>query len=808
MKSVKKLLFAFVVMLGGFVSLSAADRLFVLPSLDEKGDSLAVVAMRERMAEIRKTRPTVGLVLAGGGAKGAAHVGVLRFLEEQGIPIDLITGTSMGGLVGGLYALGYTSAQLDSLLTVMDWSVMMSDRVPQSYINYQDKKYKDTYNLSIPWFYEKEVWRKRLASGLPQPPTGQMGVNDPFAIFRAGLPDGYLNGLNVHNTLSAMTVGYQDSLEFRNLPIPFFCVATDLVSGKEKNHVSGELVDALRSTMSIPLVFKPLRKNGMVLIDGGTRNNMPVDLCRAMGADIVIAVDLSQSSISEKNVNTIFDVMMQSINVMSQDAYDANKQNVDVYLHPDMFGYNMLSFSKENIADIIRRGYTEATEHAMELQQVAARTGAPGTSLSAKPATDMGREGIFFCEIEFKGLNAQEARYFRDKMKISVGRPYKKSDLEAIVAEIYATGCYETVTWKVHGTREPYKLEITCSPGPVHHFGLGLRADTEEIVALALNAGLGVHRLYGSRFDASVKIGINPYVRLEYVYRFLKGPQLCLSLDARYADFDSHNRSYLGSRDDSQEDRYRFWTNDLTFLVRSGRSPYFDLYAGMNAGNIPYYNFRGFSKRDWNVHYMALGHFAFDNRDDRYFPQNGVCVKADYQFVFGNHSFIQNGEAGIVRDGFSPYHIASLSVRDAASIGPYFTLLTSLDFRFVSEGYDNILFVHRNYAGGFMRGRMVPHHVPFCCISGVNQFERILTAVDVDFRVRFLAKNYVTLSVCTLHQANAFRDFSYKTANNAFAYGFALQYSRKTFMGPLRAAVNWNSIDHSVGVYVGVGYDF
>ena len=468
----------------------------------------------------------------------------------------------------------------------------------------------------------------------------------------------------------------------------------------------------------------------------------------------------------------------------------------------------MLSFSKENILDIIQRGYKEAEAHGDKIHQVALKTGASGTRLNAPHATDLGQEAVVFSEIQFKGLDAQETRYFRDKMKISIGRPIKKSDIEAIVAEIYATGCYETVTWKAYGAQAPYRLEIDCSRGPVHHFGLGLRADTEEIVALALNAGLGVHRLYGSRFDASVKIGLNPYVRFEYAYRFLKGPQLCLSLETRYADFDSHNRSYLESRDDSQEDRYRFWTNDLTFLIRSGRSPYWDLYAGLNAGNIPYYNFRGYSKRDWNVHYMALAHLGFDNRDDRYFAQKGVSVQADYQFVFGNHSFNQNGEAGIIRDGFSPYHIASLSLKAAGSIGPYFTILPSLDFRYVSEGYDNILFLHRNYAGGFVPGRMVAHHIPFCCINGVNQFDRIMTAVDVDFRVRFLTKNYVSLSVCTLHQADSFKNFSYNTTNNAFAYGFALQYSRNTFMGPLRAGVNWCSIDHSVGVYVGIGYDF
>lgn len=790
------------------LSLSAAERLFVLPSLDERGDSAAVMAMRERMALIRKSRPTVGVVLAGGGAKGAAHVGVLRFLEEQGIPIDLITGTSMGGLVGGLYALGYSSLQLDSLLRSLDWKVMMSDKIPQYYINYQDKKYKDTYNLSLPWYYEKDEWQKRLASGMPQPAGGQLGVDDPFLLFRAGLPDGYLYGLNVHNTLSAMTVGYQDSLEFRNLPIPFFCVAADLVSGKEKNQMRGDLVDALRSTMSIPGLFKPLRKDGMVLIDGGTRNNMPVDLCRAMGADIVIAVDLSQSTESEKNVNTIFDVMMQSIQMTSRDSYEANLRQVDVYLHPNMYGYNMLSFSKENIADIIRRGYDEAGHHADEIHRVALRTGAPGTVLSAPPATDMGQEAVIFSEIEFRGLNENEIRYFRSRMKIGVGHPYKKSDVEALIAEIYATGCFETVTWKVTGPRQPHRLLIECSRGPIHHFGLGLRADTEEIVALALNVGLGTHRLYGSRFDGSFKLGINPYARFEYAYRFLKGPQLSLSFETRYVDFDAHNRSYLGSRDDSQEDRYRFWTNDFTLLVRSGRSPFWDVWAGLNAGNVPYYNFRGFSQRNWNFHYMALGHLGFDTRDDRYFPQSGVSVQADYQFVFGSQSFSQSAQARSTADGFAPYHIASFSVKDAVTIGPWFALLTSLDFRYVSEGYDNILFLHRNYAGGYIPGRMVAHHVPFCCIGGINQFERILAILDLDFRVRFLDKNYVTLSACTLNQAAAFKDFRFSTANNAFAFGFALQYARKSIVGPLRVGINWNSIDKSVGFFLGVGYDF
>lgn len=802
----KKLYLLLPLLLLAGLNLLAEDRMFVLPSLDAKGDSAAVLAMRHRMDSIRRHRPTVALVLAGGGAKGAAHVGVLKFMEENNIPIDLITGTSMGGLVGGLYSLGYRADELDSLLRSMDWTVMMSDRIPKYHIGYQDKKYKETFALSVPWYYENDDWKKRVASGIDMEGAARKRLFDERLLpFRAGIPDGYLYGLNVHNTLSSMTVGYQDSLEFRKLPIPFFCVATDLVSQREKNWMRGQVVDALRSTMSIPFLFKPLRKNGMVLIDGGMRNNMPVDIARAMGADIVIAVDLSETTESEKNVNTIFDVMMQSFNVMSRDAYDANIGNIDVYLHPDLSGYNMLSFSAENIADIIGKGYQEAQNHSDELAGVARCTGAEGTRLSAPPATDMGRTPVVFSAIRFEGLTPVESRYFEGRLQ--PGTPYLKSDVESLVADIYATGCFETVTWQVKGDREPYELTIRCSKGPVHHFGLGLRADTEEIVSLGLNLSFWAHRLYGSRLDATVKLGVSPYARVEYAYRFLKGPQLSLSLDTRYVDYDSHNRSYLGSRDSNQDDRYRFWTNDLTFRVRSRSFPFLDMYAGFNAGNIPYYHFNSLTRNDWNVHFSALAHLAYDTQDDGYFPERGGVVQADYQFVFGSRSFSQNGQQVPDLDGFPPYHIAALHLRRVFPIGD-FAILASLHGRYVSRSYDDVLFIHRNYAGGYVPGRMVPDHMPLRFINGVNQFERIVAILDIDFRYKFLEKNFITLSVCTLNQAPDFKNFRFTLADNAFACGFSLQYGRKTIAGPLRAGINWNTIDRRVGFYLGIGYDF
>ena len=191
-------LFVFLFYVG--IELFADNNLFSLPSVDPERDSAAVLLMMHKLDSVRKqeNRPTVALVLAGGGAKGAAHIGVLKCIEELNIPIDLITGTSMGGLIGGLYAMGYSAEKLDSLMRSIDWSVMMSDKVDKKYTSYLDKTYKEQFVLSIPFYYENEQWMNRIVqddyfyteNSLPKP-------------FRLGFPDGYLYGLNVNNMLSS-----------------------------------------------------------------------------------------------------------------------------------------------------------------------------------------------------------------------------------------------------------------------------------------------------------------------------------------------------------------------------------------------------------------------------------------------------------------------------------------------------------------------------------------------------------------------------------------------------------------------------
>ena len=207
-------------------------------------------------------RKKVAVVLSGGGAKGMAHIGVLKVLEKAGIPVDIVTGTSMGSIIGGLYAIGYNSHSLDSMVRVQDWSYVITDRENLRNQSLSDRKKQNTYFFS----------------------TGMtFGKKDQNA-------GGIIKGKNLAELFQQLCVGFTDSLDFNQLPIPFACVATDIITNEEVDFHSGKLPQAMRASMAIPAAFSPVRIGNKVLVDGGLKNNYPVDIAREMGAEIVIGV--------------------------------------------------------------------------------------------------------------------------------------------------------------------------------------------------------------------------------------------------------------------------------------------------------------------------------------------------------------------------------------------------------------------------------------------------------------------------------------------------------------------------------------
>ena len=345
----------------------------ILSSADPASDEAAFAKVRARLDSIRHYRPTVGLVLAGGGARGLAHLGVIKYMEELGIPVDVVTGTSMGGLVGGLYALGYKHDQLDSLVRAIEWPTMMSDNIPNKYISYTLRKYRDKFVVRIPHHYDEDdvvdkIKNQQIVEKMAEETESNTAdmLSETISRMGVGLPDGYLYGLNVRNMLSSVSVGYQDSISFADLPIPYVCVATDLYAMTPKYWTSGSITDALRSTMAIPFYFRAVRREGEVLLDGGMRNNYPVDVAKALGADIIIGSDMSiHRELNE--LNSPVDFLMQTITLLASSTNGpaqeilANDRNVGV--HHELKGYSMLSFDEASVNDIIDQGYRNAREN-------------------------------------------------------------------------------------------------------------------------------------------------------------------------------------------------------------------------------------------------------------------------------------------------------------------------------------------------------------------------------------------------------------------------------------------------------------
>lgn len=299
-------------------------------------------------AQGHKQRPKVGLVLGGGGAKGAAHAGALEIIEEVGIPIDYIAGTSIGSIVGGLYACGYRAKDIQEMFHSQEWSSLLTDR-------------HDSLRHRV---YGKDEDGVGYVFGFPVHRKGTRKADESKGIIR---------GDNVIELLDSMLGQYKDSMNFDKLPIPFRCVAANMAKKEEVVFKSGKLSTAMRSSMSIPGVFKAVTIDSLELLDGGMLNNLPVDIVKEMGADIVIAIDLTQNKHEDekserKNPFGIRGMVGWAIERPDLEKYQANRQHADVYINPDLKGYGAASFKQEAIAEMILRGYAAAKKERKALE--------------------------------------------------------------------------------------------------------------------------------------------------------------------------------------------------------------------------------------------------------------------------------------------------------------------------------------------------------------------------------------------------------------------------------------------------------
>src|SRR5437879_9909933 len=298
-------------------------------------------ALRAQQNAAARPRPKIGVALEGGGAMGLAHIGVLKWFEEHHIPVDYVAGTSMGGLVGGFYATGMSPDELKTLTEGMDWRKILGDRTPYEDLSFRRKEDQRAYPNSLIF---------GLRGGLTLP---------------AGLNAGHQIGL----LIDRVTLPYDEVPSFDALPVPFRCVATDLVSGKPHVFQDGSLAVALRATMSIPGAFSPVHEGKAVYVDGGLLDNLPTDVVRQRGAEIVIAVHLERAPVDAKDIQSVFSVLNHSVRVVLNENELRSLAQADAVVSVALTEYSTVDYTKS--AQIMQRGYEAANARARLLEAFA-----------------------------------------------------------------------------------------------------------------------------------------------------------------------------------------------------------------------------------------------------------------------------------------------------------------------------------------------------------------------------------------------------------------------------------------------------
>ncbi len=762
-------------------------------SVDPHGDSLFFAETRARMDSIRKAegRPTIALVLAGGGAKGAASIGVIKYLEEMDIPIDLVSGTSIGGILGALYAVGYTADEMHEIISSQDWDAILNDSVDKKYIPQIVKAYKDKHILTVQFDFGKK---------------NSLDKDDRKKYFRESLPSGMIEGFNVNKMLSSLTVGYHDDRSFAELPIPYICTAGDLTVNKEKNFHAGDLVKAMRSTMAIPGLFNPVEYESRVLVDGGVRNNIPVDLAKAMGADYTIVISLVQESEAHEKMN-IANIAGSLLTLLTYDTVDDSRKMSDIFINPELKGFGMLSFNAEAVDEMYKIGYETAKGHQAELLELKKITGSRKSTVSEEDkAVNLSSSPVKISGMSFRGIDAESAEFLKNKVlkvnKIIKGNEVSMNEIEEILNRLKASGNFEDISFSLYGPEDPYELVFHCKPAVSNRFGFGGRIDNQDWVQLMLNFGINTNSLKGHSLDINANIGHTLSLSTLYTYKFVRFPSLNLeaSVSRVKPDFfvpntDPRLRMKIGSS-----------------ILGHTEKAYFNLasskYFQFNGG-LMYRSFTIDEKSElWNLFYVPdyeisntsgfMGlflHMNFENLDNKYFPTKGQYIKAlsDWEF------FTPSVEA------FRPILSVGVNYKGAFSFGKAFTLLPELNVSAIMNGDQNYSIFHNNYFGGEFAGRYMEQQVPYFGINGIAMSEPILATFSLESRVKVYKKIYASLLLGMVKQAQNFKDFTSSWKHDFYSLGAQLSYD--SFIGPIKLNYHYtNGIGSEV--YFSLGYYF
>ncbi|WP_378186202.1 patatin-like phospholipase family protein [Aquimarina sp. W85] len=713
------------------------------------------VAQGTKDTIVNQENVKVGIVLSGGGAKGLAHIGVLKVIEESGIRIDYIGGTSMGAIVGSLYAAGYSAKTLDSIFRSVDFNELIQDDLPRR----------------AKTFYEREDAEK-------------YAITLPFDKFKVGLPKGLSKGQNFYNLFSRYTSHVNNIRDFDSLPIPFFCIATNIEDGKPVILDNGYLPQAVSASSALPSVFSPVEIDGMVLTDGGVANNYPVDEIRKKGADIVIGVDVQDSLMTIKQLTSVTNIMLQISNFRTIKEMQDKIKKTDVYIKPSIGDFTVLSF--QDTEKIIKVGEEAALNAIEEFYKI--RNRQQNTSQQKKVAVSMSKisDTIHINSLLVSGNTRYTRSYVKGKlkMKIPLTTTYKK--LNEGINNLSATGNFDRVSHRLidNETGKGLILNVKESKNKML-LRLAVHYDDLYKTAALLNVTRKSLLLNNDILSADMALGDN--IRYNIDYYVDKGFYWSYGLKFRYNKFEKDiPYGFLTDIDvlpdigiNKVDVEYKDYTVQVyaqTLLKQT-----FSLGFGLEYKNLNIFtetfgedeNLVPQTVFDDSDYIGAYSSLRFDSFDNKYFPAKGYLFAADLNGYFYSSDFNENFKEFSVfkaKIGYAFPLRHNISIHTEAEAGSKIgnTDLDSFDF----------------FLGGFGT-KTINNFIPFYGYDFIGFTGQSFAKVGLSIDYELFPNNHVNLAA---NYANAGKKLfsTGKWFERPEFTGYALGYGLETFAGPVQ----------------------
>ncbi|TQD36914.1 patatin-like phospholipase family protein [Haloflavibacter putidus] len=702
----------------------------------------------------------VGLVLSGGGAKGLAHIGALKVIDEVGVRIDYIGGSSMGAIVGALYASGYSPQELDSIFRKTNFRKLIQDDLPRGVKSFYEREEADRYAITL-----------------------------PFNNFNLTLPSSLSKGQNLYNLLSRLTAHVHNIEDFSKLPIPFFCTGTDIETGKQVILDSGSLPQAVAASGAIPSLFSPVLINDQLVADGGISNNYPVEILKGKNVDYIVGVDVQDTLVNRKKLQSALEILTQVNNFRTIQDMENKIAKTDLYINPDIRKFSILSFDEG--AAIIDSGETAARKNIIALKQLAKRQSAK----SKVQETVLNRlDSISINHIKISGNSTYPRNYITGKLKLPLKKKISYRQLNEAINRLSATGNFQRVEYQLKDTKQASKNLNLIVRENQNNTNLRFALHYDELYESAALVNLTHKSLFLTNDVTSLDIIVGDNFRYNFNYYIDKGNYWSIGLNSTLNQFDREvgvdfldgNSSF--SILDINELNIDYLDLSNRFYIETFLNRVFKFGMGLEHKYMRVKTKTFLTEDSQNPSFTILeesslfapyGYLEYDTYNHAYFPTEGAHFMGDF------HLYLVEANTSI---NFSEFSLARGSLGVAKTIFKNFAvrLSTETGFKIGSDQSNVLNFYLGGYGNNYVNNIKPFYGYDFLSISGDSY---IKASLELDYEI--FKKNHL---IASYNIANAEDDIFRTTEwiSTPDYTGFAIGYGLETFLGPLEAKYSYS----------------